>query len=316
MRNNTLRRNTLSPLIACVTISAGLVGATAATAQQPAPDPYANETAESCAQQSDAVRQAACLTAVRQRELRQAQRDLEAAQDAQREAELANARQALVREQESIDAANRARALLASRGEAVPALPEQTAPASAQGNGKGNGNDPFAGFGFGAGIAYVVDIGDDDRVGEVELVDGVVRVLSDDNASARFIAETHYFFTPCGAPFFIEVLGVSNDCLPRDSFNRRRLAGPAEWGFGPFIAIQPDSDRVIDAIGAGIMFGLRRGRTTNDSFNIGIGLLVDIDTRILGEGIRANEMLPGNETEIRFQETDQVGVVVLTSYSF
>lgn len=71
---------------------------------------------------------------------------------------------------------------------------------------------------------------------------------------------------------------------------------------------------MIQAAALGVMVGFRRAN--NQSFNLGIGIAVDPSTRVLGEGLRANQPLPAGETEIRFKEESQYGLVLLTSFSF
>jgi hypothetical protein len=164
--------------------------------------------------------------------------------------------------------------------------------------------DNFAGFQFGVGLSLTLDSGLEDRITSASIVNGIVRVDNQDNAIARIMLETHYFFTPDGCLF----------ALKTSNTNCARLKG-GEWGWGPFVAIQPGEGDIVDAIGAGFMLGFRReGR--KDSFNIGIGAVVDPNARILGDGIEANQPLPVGETEIRFKEKEQWGWVIITSYSF
>ena len=63
------------------------------------------------------------------------------------------------------------------------------------------------------------------------------------------------------------------------------------------------------------MFGFRRGEGEG-SFNLGVGVVVDPDTRVLGDGIVANQPLPAGETEIRYLEEMQTGLLILASFSF
>ncbi len=161
----------------------------------------------------------------------------------------------------------------------------------------------FAGLQFGVGLSLTLDSGSNERVTSAQLVNDIVRIDNEDNAIARVMLETHYFFTPDTCLF-----GLSRDDVCS-------LLKGKEWGWGPFIAIQPGDGDIIDAIGAGVMLGFRRpGR--EDSFNIGIGAVVDPNARILGDGIKANQPLPAGETEIRYKEKEQWGVVLITSYTF
>nr|GFD60909.1 hypothetical protein [Tanacetum cinerariifolium] len=75
-------------------------------------------------------------------------------------------------------------------------------------------------------------------------------------------------------------------------------------------------DDVIEAIGMGLMIGFRRDETSTQSFNFGIGLVVDPNTRVLGDGILANRALPIGETEVRYKEELQKGILFLSSFSF
>lgn len=154
----------------------------------------------------------------------------------------------------------------------------------------------FGGVEFGVGISLTLDMGDNVRVERAEVVDGIVRVLEDQDDIARLMLESHYFFTP-DISFF-------------------GLVDPNNWGIGPFIAIQPGEGDVIDAVALGGMIGFRRPGNSTQSFNLGIGWIVDPDAQILGDGFVDGMSPPGNETVVRFRETSQHGVVIMTSFAF
>ena len=61
-----------------------------------------------------------------------------------------------------------------------------------------------------------------------------------------------------------------------------------------------------------LMIGFRRDRETSESFNIGIGVVIDPNVQTLGEGITANMPLPTGETAIRYTERMQTGLLILT----
>ncbi len=165
---------------------------------------------------------------------------------------------------------------------------------------------PFGGINFGVGISFTLDLGSSDRVREAQLVNGVVRVTDERNGIARIMLESHYLFTPGYDP-------TPNAVQPRNGpFDT--YAG--QWGHGPFIALQPGQDDIIDAVGLGWMIGFRRSLTTTQSFNFGLGAVVDPNTRILGDDILPNQPLPPGETEIRFTNEMQTGLLFLTSFSF
>ena len=158
----------------------------------------------------------------------------------------------------------------------------------------------FGGIDFGGGISFTLDVGTSDRISDAALVNGIVRVNDENNGRARIMLESHYFFTPQAD---IDFLGLKN--AQREK----------QWGWGPFIALQPGTDDVIEAVGMGVMFGARRG-AGDDSFNLGFGVVVDPNTRILGEGLRANKPLPVGESAIRYKEEMQTGFLILSSFSF
>ncbi|HEX8421550.1 MAG TPA: hypothetical protein VF638_16190 [Sphingomonas sp.] len=160
-------------------------------------------------------------------------------------------------------------------------------------------NRKFAGLDFGIGLSFSIDIGVRDRIAEASIVDGLVRIDDENNDRARVMLESHYFFTP----------GVGS--ADRSGGN----VTLARWGVGPFVALQPGTDEVIEAIGMGVMVGFRRG-DSDQSFNVGVGYVVDPNTRVLGDGIVKNQPLPGNEEEIRFKDVAQTGWLILTSFSF
>lgn len=175
---------------------------------------------------------------------------------------------------------------------AVPALLAIIPPSAPRGT--------FGGIDFGIGISFTLDVGTSDRISDASLVNGIVRVNDEDNGRARIMLESHYLFTPTKN---VDFLGLNNNGIEK------------EWGFGPFIALQPGTEDVIEAIGMGLMFGFRRGKG-DESFNLGFGVVIDPNTRILGEGVVANQPLTNGETEVRYKEELQTGFLILSSFSF
>jgi len=162
------------------------------------------------------------------------------------------------------------------------------------------GQKEFAGLNFGVGISLTVDTGENDRVESAEIVDGIVRVTDENDSVARVMLESHYFFQPNRRFFNIQ---------------------PRNWGIGPFISLQPGTDEIIEAVGAGLMIGFKRPDKSGSSWNIGIGFVVDPNVQVLGDGFVANEPPPSGvsgepEMQVRFKEKSQTGVLILASFSF
>lgn len=172
-------------------------------------------------------------------------------------------------------------------------------------------------FGLGVAMGAVIDVGGRDRIESASLdPNGIVRIEQDSNTRANLMLEGHYFWSP-DIDFPI---GFTTDKGEKwFSWTKN-----GNWGFGPFIAIQPGSQNIIEAVGAGVMIGFKRTAILSgtkplpvgDSFNLGVGAMLDVRQKVLGDGIRVNERLPAGETAIRFRETSQIGAVILFSYSF
>lgn len=151
----------------------------------------------------------------------------------------------------------------------------------------GQSNDAWENFGFGIGLSYTFDTGDNDRVKSAEVVDGIVRVNDEENGIPRLVLEGHYFFGD------------------EDNF-----------AHGPFVAVQPGDDEIINSAAIGWMIGLRKKDQGSNSWNLGLGISADPNVQILGDGIKENKPLPGNEENVRYKEKTQYGVMILFSTSW
>ena len=173
----------------------------------------------------------------------------------------------------------------------------------------------FGGLEFGVGISYTADLGNRVRIGSASEVSGIVRVDDENNGNARIMLESHYFFTPCGGFFGLSSV-INNPCTPKAGGGRER--GEPKWGWGPFVALQPagGEGKLIDAIGMGLMVGFRKSETTTQSFNFGVGYVMDTNVKVLGDGIVANQPLPPGETAVRLKDTTQSGLLFISSFSF
>ncbi len=142
----------------------------------------------------------------------------------------------------------------------------------------------FQRLGFGLGLGWTHNLGPR-RVDSVTVVNRIVRIDNERNDLVRFMPEMHLWI---------------------DRWDEQR------WSWGPFLTVAPGS-RIIDAVGFGLMMGYRPHRQDQYSFNVGIGGTLDLDARVLGDGLIANEPLPPRETTARTKQTTAAGLLVLFS---
>jgi hypothetical protein len=198
--------------------------------------------------------------------------------------------------------------------------PSAVAAASAAGNGQAAtdnlskaaapADDKFSGFGFSPALVTMFGL---DTVSTAQLAGTpkVVRVTKDNGTRVGLGLESHYFFTP--ALHFL--------CIPK--------LGPDTWGFGPYVGLTVGTDNVIETVGTGLLLGFRRdavGKTASDgsvtskasadSFNLGVGVVIDPNAQVLGKGFQANQPPPNGEDQVRFLTTTKVGVGLMFSYYF
>ncbi|MEK6762739.1 MAG: hypothetical protein AABY96_08495 [Nitrospirota bacterium] len=169
-------------------------------------------------------------------------------------------------------------------------------------------DERFARWGFGVAIGVVAKAGSRDVIQSATLdPNGIVRVDRDANTTANLLLEGHYFFTPEK-----RFLPWAFDVAPRN------------WGHGPFVAIQPGTQNIIESIGTGWMFGFKRSSLIakdtapgrGDSFNLGFGIMVNPNAQVLGDGIIKNQVLPAGETAVRLKSTTELGWLFVFSYTF
>ena len=143
----------------------------------------------------------------------------------------------------------------------------------------------------GIGISATIDTGRD-RITNAEMSNNIVRVSGDNNFVARLLLERHFFNKKYG------------ECHMGDAC-------------GMFVAVQLGStnSQFLDAIGAGYMWGWKPTSFSDSvsSFNLGIGLIADPNTKVLGDGITKNQPLQAGDT-LRFRTTTKYGALVLVSF--
>jgi len=168
-------------------------------------------------------------------------------------------------------------------------------------------SEKFEKLGFGAGYGAVKRSGGRPRVGDAEVVGGVVRVKEKDDVQFGPVLEAHKFFPLVRAPEEkYKSLSNLKGC-PAALFSN-----PAIIGVGPFVGLRIGDKEVVQTFSLGVMFAFRKN-DSDKSLNIGVGYAWDPSVRVLGDGIVEGAPLPAGETQIRYKTTDQKGVMFLFS---
>jgi hypothetical protein len=184
-----------------------------------------------------------------------------------------------------------------------------------------SGNTAWQGLNWGIGIAVDFDLAGKRVTGaEIDTVPGgnIVRVTdTSGNVGIGFVLEAHYFFKEWPARKQCDLYGI---------YNCNDIAT------GPFVAIEvgtgatatPSSTGLITGYALGWMVGLHHpdptspnAKTSNASWNFGVGIRVDPSTKVLGDGIVANQPAPpGVTTANLFKTEPRYGIMLLSSFSF
>jgi hypothetical protein len=178
----------------------------------------------------------------------------------------------------------------------------------------------WAGLGWGLGIATNFDVGGR-RVNTASVINNVVRVEDNSsNVSVSFVLEAHYFLRD-------DLFGLAGKdaCTVRgrSPFNCTELAQ------GPFVAIEvgggssasPAANGPITGYAMGWMVGMRHPSLIPEiasptaSWNVGVGLRVSPNGKVLGDGLVANQALPAGDS-IRYKTEPRLGVMLLSTFSF
>lgn len=158
----------------------------------------------------------------------------------------------------------------------------------------------FLGLGLGVGIALTADAGrGKDRVESATVINGIVRVEEERSSEARIVLESHYFFK-------------SEKAFPLGN------VPASDWGHGPFMVVQPGEREIVNAIGFGWMLGFRRGDplVPRESWNVGLGVLIDPNAKVLGDGLEKDKPLPAGETNVRYKTEAESSIVLIFSFSY
>jgi hypothetical protein len=178
----------------------------------------------------------------------------------------------------------------------------------------------WAGLGWGLGIATNFDVGGR-RVNTASVINNVVRVEDNsNNVNVSFVLEAHYFFRD-----YLFGFDGTDSCTPRG----RSLFNCTELAHGPFVAIEvgggssasPAANGPITGYAMGWMVGMRHPSlipgiaSSTASWNVGVGLRVSPNGKVLGDGLVANQALPAGDS-IRYKTEPRLGVMLVSTFSF
>jgi hypothetical protein len=144
-------------------------------------------------------------------------------------------------------------------------------------------------LGFGIALAFRFNVLRPDLVSAASIdAAGIVHVVTRANAHPGFMLESHYLFW-------------------------KNASG--KFGSGPFVAAQPGTDQIIDAIGAGWMIAWK----VNDSgkgFGLGFGYASIPAAQVLGAGFADGKQAPPGATSVQFQTRDKGSILIVNSFTF
>ena len=162
--------------------------------------------------------------------------------------------------------------------------------------------DPLWGkLGFGLGVGAVLTIGRDRISSATTDGNNIVRIDKEQNVTPGVFLESHLLLKGCE--------------WKRDCSNKEEASSP--WAQGPFVSLTPGEAPLIRAIGIGWMVAYRYAeeKDSRRSFNLGVGLAIQPNSKTLGDGLNVNQPLPANDA-IRYQERTLVGLIFMLSHGF
>jgi hypothetical protein len=196
----------------------------------------------------------------------------------------------------------------------------------------------FLGLKWGLGIGVMGGFGGDTAVEKASLVgpDKIVQVDEEGTYRPQAFLEMHAFVignkVRCWHQYQQKMAGWRDTGQTPKSTNTEKgvcpelslasaaqeppMPDPPLMGFGPFVALQGDTNKVINAFTFGFMWGFRKDPKASSSVNIGVGLSFNPSVQVLGNGVKEGQKLPNGETAVRFKKEGRFGWVVMTSFTF
>jgi hypothetical protein len=159
-------------------------------------------------------------------------------------------------------------------------------------------------FGVAIGVSYYPE----NNVVSTTLQNNVVRMENGGRSDIGFWAEVHAFSglgTPEPAPKDTAVVDASGN--PRKIYRQ---------GWGPFVAVKLGADsKVLQAVGVGLMYGIRLTEDSDHSVNFGLGAAAN-QISVLTTGLTLNQPLPAGITAATTRNKIVIAPMFITSFSF
>ena len=188
--------------------------------------------------------------------------------------------------------------------------------------------DQWKGLGFGMAIGIAVPM--KKIIERYEIVNNYLRIAEEKTSIGQILLESHYFFPirrPIETKYTQAIRTLADDFVAsrlQDVDKKRAYYSAVEEldyirslryiGIGPFLCVLPGTDKILKAVGFGIMVGLRRGKSSN-SFNIGAGYINYAEMPVLLDGLKEDELLP-TEISSPIKQSNSGGILLLFSFTF
>jgi hypothetical protein len=166
---------------------------------------------------------------------------------------------------------------------------------------------------FGLGVGALIDLGSHHRIKDA-IVDGagIIRVQAEDSVRVGPILETHYLFGTGFGSQTTSTITIKENGKETTIENKART-----FYWGPQVSALLGGEDIIQGVGLGLVFALRRPDSAAgpSSFNLGAGVMIESNVRKLGDGLTADTALPVGD-QIRYKETSQTSFYIVFSASF
>lgn len=192
--------------------------------------------------------------------------------------------------------------------------PKDKDPNKDQGNNKDGKDNPLTNFGVGIGAVFggpgggpVTDasIGADKRV----------HIDKQQNAEARLILEYHVWLaTEREPPMLVQAVHAvfkDWDWFKKETWHTNVISGGLQ-----FVVLTDTGNAKVDGFGGGYIMGVRKKGKEDQSWNLGIGAVLQNDYQQLGSGFTDGQPPPAGETAIRYKDRSALRGYVMASFSW